>query len=217
MEQHIQKTIENLEKNGMEVCYVPTADAVPPAVKERLKPGDRVAVSGSVSLLETGVPTLLRSGDYVFVDRDETGITPEEKARRMVEAFETDVYFCSANAITEAGELYHVDGLGNRVGAISFGPKKVILVVGVNKIVPNLTEAIRRVKTVAAPQNTKRLGSETPCAVLGQCITVGTDRETEMTAGCASPQRICCKYLISGKQRVTGRLCVLLCGEPLGF
>ena len=217
MEKRLQNTLENLKKNGIEVRYVSTADAVLPAVREWLKPGCRVAMGGSVSLAQTGVPALLRSGDYVFVDRDEPGISPEEKARRMQEALETDVYFCSANAVTEAGEVYHVDGLGNRVAAVSFGPKKVIMVVGANKIVSSLTEAVRRVKTVAAPQNTRRLGCDTPCAVTGRCITVDTEKETDMTAGCGSAQRICCKYLVSGKQRVEGRLCVVLCGESLGY
>lgn len=217
MEQQIRTTLENLQKNGIEACFVATAAEALAAVKAQLTPGCRVAMGGSVTLAECGVAALLRSGDYDFIDRDEPGIPPEERTRRMQEAFGADVYLCSANAVTEVGELYHVDGLGNRVAAVAYGPAKVLMVVGVNKLVADRTEAIRRVKTVAAPRNTKRLSCETPCAATGRCITMGTERETDMTAGCGSAQRVCCKYLFSGKQRVPGRLQVILCGETLGY
>ena len=115
--------------------------------------------------------------------------------------------------MTLAGELYNVDGNCNRITAIAYGPKKVILVVGINKIVPDLDAAIRRVKTIAAPLNTKRLGCNTYCHETGVCMGL----EGSMTDGCSGPGRICCNYLISAQQRHPDRIHVILVGEPLGF
>ena len=119
-----------------------------------------------------------------------------------------------ANAVTEQGELYFVDGNANRIGAVCFGPRTVVLVVGKNKIVPDLEAAYRRVKTVAAPRNTARLGCKTPCAENGVCCAVDSK---DPTAGCDSAGRICCSYLTLGYQRVANRVKVILVDEPLGF
>ena len=115
------------------------------------------------------------------------------------------VYFASANAVTEAGEVLNVDGNANRVAAITFGPASVILVVGSNKIVKDLAAADARVKAVAAPANAKRLSCKTPCAVTGQC------------ENCQSPGRICCTYVLHRYQRVPGRIKVILVGQELGY
>ena len=124
----------------------------------------------------------------------------------------SDVFLTSANAITEEGELYNVDGNGNRVAALIYGPQRVIVVAGVNKIVRNLQEAISRVKYVAAPANGVRLGTNTPCSHTGRCAQC----EGGMTAGCASEKRMCCQYVVTGYQR-TDRIRVVLVGEELGY
>ncbi len=183
-------------------------------VKSLLHTGDTVAVGGSATLFETGVIDLLHSGEYRFLDRYAAGLTPEQQLSVLQESLAADVYLCSSNAVTRAGELYNVDGRANRVAALAFGPRSVIVVVGCNKIVDDLSAAVHRVKTVAAPLNAKRLGCQTYCAVNGVCKAADSDRYTD---GCGSPDRICSHYLICGKQRIRDRIHVILVGEPLGF
>ena len=209
----IQKVMENLRKNRMAVEYVEKKEDVLPLVKALIPSGCTVATGGSKSLAETGVMELLKSGECRFLDRMAPELTPEERQQVTLAGGQADVYLCSSNAITEAGELYNVDGNCNRISAIAFGPKQVIMVVGVNKIVPDLNAAIRRVKSIAAPLNTKRLNCDTYCNKTGVCMGI----EGVMTDGCNSPDRICCNYLISAQQRVPDRIRVILVGESLGF
>lgn len=201
--QRMERTADALRKNNMEATCVKTAQDVVPVVRSLLHPGDVVSNGGSVSLAETGVMDLLRSGEYRFLDRE--GLSGDELGRVYRDAFSADAYFASANAVTDAGELFNVDGNGNRVAAIAFGPKKVILVVGCNKLVADLHEAETRLETLAAPANTKRLSCATPC------------RETGVCAHCHSPARVCCTYTVQRFQRQKGRIHVILVAEPLGF
>lgn len=213
MNETIKTVMENLKKNRMEAYFVSTKVEVVPLVKSLLKSGETVAVGGSVSLDETGVMDLLRCGDYAFLDRYDPTLTPEERTDIFRRSAFVDSYLCSSNAVTLQGELYNVDGNSNRISAIAFGPRQVILVVGVNKIVDDIPAAARRVKTIAAPLNTKRLGCDTYCYTTGHCMAV----DGEMTEGCHSPGRICCGYLISGPQRIPDRIKVILVGESCGY
>ena len=201
--QRMERTADALRKNNMEATCVKTAQDVVPVVRSLLHPGDVVSNGGSVSLAETGVMDLLRSGEDRFLDRE--GLSGDELGRVYRDAFSADAYFASANAVTDAGEIFNVDGNGNRVAAIAFGPKKVILVVGCNKLVADLHEAETRLETLAAPANTKRLSCATPC------------RETGVCAHCHSPARVCCTYTVQRFQRQKGRIHVILVAEPLGF
>lgn len=210
---NLETVMENLRKNHLNPQFVPTMAAVAPLIERILNVGDTVAVGGSVTLDETGVIDLLRSGNYRFLDRYAEGLSREEKEEIFRQSFFADVFLCSSNAVTEQGELYNVDGTGNRVAAIAYGPKKVIMVVGVNKLVRDLDEAARRVKTCAAPPNTQRLGFETYCQKAGHCMKV----DGGMTDGCPSDIRICCSYLITGYQRQTDRIHVILVGEECGY
>lgn len=209
----IEKVMENLRKNRIAVDYVATKGDVLPLVKTLLPEGCTIATGGSRSLVETGVMDLIQSGDYTYIDRMAPGLTPEERNEMAIKGNTADVYLCSSNAVTEAGELYNVDGNCNRIAAIAFGPKQVIMVVGVNKIVPDMVAAIKRVKTIAAPLNTKRLNCDTYCNKTGVCMGL----EGSMTDGCHSSSRICCNYLISAQQRVPDRIRVILVGESIGF
>lgn len=213
MNETVQKVVDALRKNRMLAEYVPTKEDVVPLIKTLIPVGATVATGGSRTLDETGVIDLLRNGDYCFYDRNNPALSPEEKAVMTAKGATADVYLCSSNAVTEQGVLYNVDGFSNRVAAIANGPKKVIMVVGVNKIVPDLDAAVRRVKTIAAPLNTKRLNCDTYCLKTGVCMGV----DGGMTDGCHSPGRICCSYLISAQQRVENRIHVILVGESLGF
>ena len=210
----MERTAEALRKNNMDAYCVATKEEVPALVESLLSEGDTVAFGGSVTLNETGVMDLLRGGKYHVLDRYAEGLTRPQVEEIFRQSFFADAYFSSSNAVTERGELYNVDGNSNRVAALCYGPKSVILVVGENKIVADLTEAEKRVKKVAAPLNTKRLNCATYCKETGVCMGVEGDFCTD---GCASPARICCTYVTMGYQRVAGRIKVILVGEELGF
>lgn len=210
---NVKTAMAALVRNNMAAYYVPTAAEVPAMVASLLHKGDTVAVGGSVTLDETGVMDLLRSGDYRFLDRYAEDLTREEITRVFQESFFADAYLCSSNAVTLRGELYNVDGNSNRIAAIAFGPKSVILVVGIQKLVPDLAAAETLVKTVAAPKNAKRLSCDTYCAKTGTCAGV----DSSMTVGCATDARICCNYLVSARQRHKDRIKVIFVGEPVGY
>ena len=202
-----------LEKNNIRTYCVENKEQVVPLLSTLLQEGQTVAVGGSQTLQESGVMDLLRSGKYTFIDRDEPGLMSEERLERMHQGLSAKTFLCSSNAVTQKGELYNVDGKGNRVSALCFGPEKVILVVGCNKIVEDLPAAVKRVKTIAAPLNTRRLNCQTPCAKTGHCLFP----DGTMAQGCTSPQRICVSGVISAFQREKDRIHVILVGESLGF
>ncbi len=214
MTEMIRKTMENLERNGIQPFFAETKAEVVPLVKTLVPAGSSVSNGGSISLAETGVSALLESGVYDFIDR--RGLEGEALRNSYIRAFGCDAYFCSSNAVTENGELYNVDGNSNRVACIVFGPKQVIMVVGVNKIVPDINAAIKRVKECAAPTNTKRLNCKTPCAATGKCISLESE-DSLMCDGCKSPQRICCNYVVSAQQRHKNRIKVIIVNEELGY
>lgn len=214
MNEKIKRTMENLEKNGIKAFFVETKEEVVPLVKTLVPKGSSVSNGGSVTLNETGVSALLESGEYDFIDR--RGLEGDALRECYAKAYGCDAFFCSSNAVTERGELYNVDGNSNRVACIVFGPKQVIMIVGVNKIVPDLAAAIRRVKEIAAPKNTKRLGCKTPCAATGRCISLNRENP-EMCDGCKSPDRICCNYVVSAQQRFKDRIKVIFVNEELGY
>ncbi len=212
MEEKIKKTMLSLKKNNILPFYVETKTEVVPLIESLIKEGDTVAVGGSMSLFETGVIELLRSGKYTFLDRYVENLQRADIDEIYRKSYYADCYFCSSNAVTVNGELYNVDGNSNRISAIAYGPKSVIMVVGINKIVENIDEAVLRVKNIAAPLNTKRLSCDTYCAKNGHCVKNDTSYE-----GCDSPGRICCSRLICDKQRVKDRIKVILVGESLGY
>lgn len=213
----VENTIKNLTANGMEVYFAEDKTAALQKAEELLPKGSSVAVGGSETLNQVDVLSLLRNGNYNFFDRYKQGLTPEEIAKVFRDSFYADYYFSSSNAITENGELYNVDGNCNRISAIAFGPKNVIIIAGVNKIVPNLSAAVLRVKTVAAPKNCQRLGINTYCSKTGYCLSVDRGEGEIMGAGCGTDARICCNTLVSAKQRTKGRIKVILVNENLGY
>ena len=213
----IENTIKNLIANGMEVYFAEDKAIALEKIEELLPDGSSVAVGGSETLNQLGVMPLLRSGKYKFFDRYKEGLTPEETGRIFRDSFSADCYLSSSNAITEKGELYNVDGNSNRISAIAFGPRSVIIVAGVNKIVPDLPSAVLRVKTIAAPKNCQRLGISSYCSKAGYCISIDRGEGEIMGSGCNSDSRICCNTLVSAKQRIPGRIKVILVNEKLGF
>lgn len=212
MEEYIANTIKNLEKNGMKPYFCESRKEVVPLIKTLVKPGESVSNGGSVTLAECGVYGLLAGGEYDYIDRTKF----EDVREAYLKAFGCDTYFCSSNAVTERGELYNVDGNSNRVACIVYGPKQVIMVVGKNKIVKNIDEAILRVKEKAAPPNCKRLGIPSACSGLGKCVSL-TKENPFMCDGCAADTRICCNYVVSAKQRHKDRIKVIIVNEDLGY
>lgn len=205
------KILENLSKNNMIGYYVDNKSEVVPLVSKLINEGDTVAVGGSITLFECGVMDFLRNGNFNFLDRYKQGLTPRQIQDIFLESFSADVYLSSSNAITENGELFNVDGNSNRVAAICYGPKSVIIVVGWNKIVKDFDEAVYRVKTIAAPKNSQRLGSNTYCLSVGHCT------DNSIGKGCLSDERICCNHVLTSFQRQKGRIKVILVGENLGY
>ena len=213
MDKIIEKTIRNLQKNNMAAYYAETKEEAAELVKSLLKKGDKVSVGGSMTLFECGILDILRSGDYEFLDRYAEGLSRDDIDEIYRQAMYCDGYLCSSNAVTEEGGLINVDGNCNRIAAIEFGPKSVIMIVGRNKIVPDTAAGFKRVKTVAAPLNARRLNCDTPCAKTGVCISP----DTLPGAGCYSAQRICGSYVVCGRQRIKDRIKVIICNQDLGY
>ena len=208
--------IANLKKNNMDAFYAENKEEALIIVKKFLPDGATVTHGGSKTLAACGVPSLLKSGNYRYLDRDAPGLTREQIEEIYRQAFFADVYLSSTNAITLDGTLYNVDGNSNRVAALLYGPKSVVILAGVNKIVPDLNAAAARVKQTAAPLNAQRLNCATYCREKGRCVSAELDA-AHMSDGCGSQARICCNYVISGKQRVPGRMKIILINEDLGF
>lgn len=205
MEERIQRTMSALERNNMKAYYAESRDELFDIVRVLVKNDKLITAGGSVTLEESGVKQMLMTEfKGVYLDRSE-GKTPEEVEDILHKAFVSDTFFASSNAVTEDGELYNVDGRGNRVSAMIYGPTQVVLIVGVNKIVRDMEEAVCRVEQVAAPKNTRRLNSGTPCEITGSC------------AHCRSRGRICCSYVRMAQQRVKDRIKVIIVNESLGY
>ena len=204
-EQRILRTIKALEKNNMNGYMVASNVDLISKIEELISPKSKVSCGGSMTLFETGVIDHLKSGRYEFLDRYKEGLTQDEIKEIFRQSFLSDAYVTSTNAITENGEIYNVDGNGNRVAAMLYGPDKVIIVAGVNKIVPNVEEAIIRTKEHASPINAKRLNKETPCTKIGRCVE------------CNSDNRICNEYTLIKRQIDKNRIHVIFLNDDLGY
>lgn len=203
----MERCAEALRHNNIYCECVENTEEALDVISSLINPGDTVSVGGSMSLFEAGVIDYLRNGTYDFLDRYKAGLTPDEITDIYKQSFFCDVYFTSSNAITEKGELYNVDGNGNRVAAMLYGPKSVIVLAGYNKIVKDIDEAKKRVAEIAAPANAKRLNLDSPCTQTGRCVN------------CQNDSRICADTVIIGRQmpRFKDRIKVILVGEELGY
>lgn len=196
--------IEKFNQRGFESYYVDNREEALDMAKRLLPPGSTVSWGGSKTLGQIGILDYLRESDYQLYDRDHAKDAAEKK-EMAAKAFTADYYLMSSNAITLDGELVNIDGNGNRVACLIYGPENVIIVAGMNKLAPDVDTAIRRVRDVAAPPNTVRLGMKTPCAVQGRCMD------------CLSPDCICCQIVVTRKSRIPNRIKVILVGEELGY
>jgi hypothetical protein len=203
--EQINKTKIALENNNYEVFVEEDSENMIERVIKLIDKESTVSFGGSMTLIDSGLLDRLRNENVVLLDRYKEELTKEDINRLYRETFFSDYYLTSSNAITENGELVNLDGNGNRVAAMIFGPKKVIIIAGYNKIVKNIDEAYERVREYAAPVNAKRLNKKTPCGLDAQCYD------------CASPERICNHYVITYRQNVKGRAVVILVKEEIGY
>lgn len=195
-----QTVIKGLESRNMSGYYAADKEE---AVKKALGiigKGSAVAMGGCQSAHEIGLIQALEEGDYNYIDR--SNMTPRES---LMAAYDADVFLSSANAMTNDGIMVNIDGNSNRVSCIAHGPKKVVFIVGMNKICSDLDEAMKRARNVAAPANAQRFDVKTPCKVTGKC------------ADCKSPDTICCQFLITRYSRHEGRIHVILVNDTLGY
>ena len=196
-----QKVIKGLESRNMAGYYAPDRKAALELALSLIPEGSLVTMGGGVSVQEIGLVDALKAGNYRFLDRNEAA----DKRAAMLAAYDADVFLASANAITEDGVLVNIDGNANRVSAMAFGPKKLVLIVGMNKVCSDVDGALKRARNVAATVNAQRFGLSTPCAKTGSCMN------------CKSPDTICCQFLITRFSRHAGRIHVILVNDNLGF
>jgi len=201
------RIIAGLERRNMRGIYFESSREAVGAVCGMIPEGSLVGLGGSETILQTGLVDALRKMDIRLLDRYREGVTKEEVDRMRLEGLRSDVYIASSNAITADGKLVNQDGVGNRVAAMIFGPAKVILLVGMNKVVQTVEDAIARIKTVAGPMDAIRVKKDTPCSKLGFCND----------AGCRAPHRICSQLVILESSLFAGRITVVLVGEDLGY
>jgi hypothetical protein len=198
--------IKHLEKRRMEGTYAPTIAQARKEIVAMIPEGATVFQCGSMTTVDMGFwEDIAKLAGVEHIDPYEPGISPEESLARRRNGMTADVMISSSNAITLDGKLVNLDGMGNRVAAMIFGPKKVILVIGMNKVVPDLESAMARVKNYAGPVNAVRLGINTPCVETGLC------------SDCRSPQRICNMWSIIEGHMIKGRIHVKLVGQNLGY
>lgn len=203
-EKRAQVLLKNLRSRHFDAFYCETKEEALRQALSLIPEGASVGWGGSVSAEDVGLIDAVRGGNYRPIDRD-TAKSPAERTQMMKQALLADVFLTGTNAISMNGELVNIDGTGNRVGAIVYGPESVIVIAGMNKAADTLEAAVTRARTVAAPMNAQRFPVQTPCNVTGSC------------ADCKSPECICNQILITRNCRPAGRIKVILVGEDLGF
>ena len=195
------QVIKGLESRNMSGYYASDRDEALKIALSLIEKGSTVTMGGAMSAREIGLVDALKNGDYNFIDRDQE----KDKRAAMLAAYDADVFLSSANGMTEDGVIINIDGNSNRVSAIAQGPKKVIFIVGMNKICADVDAAMKRARNVAAPINAQRFGLSTPCAKTGSCFD------------CKSPDTICCQFLITRFSRHKDRIHVILVNDVLGY
>lgn len=196
--------IKNLELRNMEGRWCATADEAMAAALYLIETGSSVTWGGSVSFTESGLKAALEAGDYRMLDRTKA-VTDDEKRAMWRDRASADWLIMSSNAITEKGELVNIDGNGDRLSLLVHGPEHVLVICGMNKVVPDVASGLARIRAVACPMNAARLHTGTPCEATGFC------------ADCHAAGCMCCQEVITRHSRHAGRIHVILVGESLGF
>ena len=198
-----RKCVEALRKNGFDAHFLPDRDAVRDRVLAECESPVTIGFGGSMSISEMKIHEALSGRGKRLLDHGR--VPPEEKGATRLSQLACDLFLTGTNAVTLDGCLVNLDMNGNRTNAMTFGPKKVVVVAGGQKVVADVADAMRRIKATAAPRNTRRLKLSTPCAATGFC------------ENCDSPQRICRVWSIVERKPPHSDITVLVCGEPLGL
>ena len=199
------KTVQALEKNYFASSYAKTKQEAIEQILALIPEGATIGVGGSWTVSQLGVVAELEKRGHVIYNHGKPGLSPEEALAARRAQLTCDVFLCGTNALTLDGKLVNVDGIGNRVASMMFGPKQVIVAAGVNKIVRNVEEAEKRIELLAAPINNKRLNRPNPCTTTGMCMD------------CQLPTRICNITTIIRKRPTLTPMNVIVIGEELGF
>ncbi len=198
-----ERVVKALNDRHFDAYYCENAEDAKALVLSLIPEGSSIAWGGSATLSQIGLIDAVKNGSYTLFDRD--AVPVEERQNMMRQAFFSDFYLASSNAITEDGQLFNIDGTGNRVAAMIYGPKNVILVAGINKVVKSEQDAVARARNYAAPINTQRFDIDTPCKITGSC------------ANCKSKDSICAYMVATRICRPAKKIKVILVGEHLGF
>ena len=196
--------VKNLRSRHFEAYYCNDKQEALEKALDLIPDGSSVGWGGAMSAVEIGLMDAIRNGDYRALDR-EACQTPEDRQKLEMDCLAADVFITGANAMSMDGQMVSIDGTGNRVAAIIYGPKKVLVVTGMNKVCDTLEGAVQRARTVAAPMNMQRFMKDTPCAVTGVC------------GDCKSETCICNQILVTRNCRPANRICFIVVGEDLGF
>ena len=203
-EKRAQVLVKNLRQRYFEAYYCATRDEALEQALSLIPRDSSVGWGGCLSAEQIDLVEAVRNGPYAAIDRDRAN-SPEERTVRMRQGLLSDVFLTGANAISMDGQMVNIDGMGNRVAAIAYGAKSVIVIAGMNKVVDTVEDAVTRARTVAAPINKQRFAPQTPCLVTGAC------------ADCRGEGSICNQFLITRSCRPAGRIKFILVGEDLGF
>ena len=203
-EKRAQILVKNLKSRHFDAWYCPDKASALEKALELIPEGASVGWGGAMSAQQIGLMDAVRKGNYTAIDRD-TCATPEEKEQAMKAAIFSDVFLTGANGISLDGQMVNIDGNGNRVAAIVYGPDSILVIAGMNKVVDTLDDAITRARTIAAPMNQQRFPNQTPCQVTGSC------------ADCKAEECSCNQILITRHCRPAGRIKFIIVGEELGF
>lgn len=198
------KVVEALEKRFFEAYYIESKDDVLKKVLELIPQEESVSWGGTMTVDSLGIKEALKEKGYTLIDRD-TAQTPEERQKLMHDALNCGTFLMSSNAITEKGELFNIDGAANRVAALCYGPKHVLIIAGINKIVKDMDAAYKKVRTYTAPINAQRFCKTTPCSITGEC------------GDCINQESICAQFVETRICRPAKRIKVIIVGEDLGI
>ena len=203
-EKRAQVLVKNLKSRHFDAYYCPDSASALAKALELIPEGASVGWGGALSAQQIGLIDAVKSGSFAAIDRD-AATTPEERTQALKRCLTADVFLCGANALSLDGQMVNIDGTGNRVAAIAYGPDTILVIAGMNKVCDTLDDAVTRARTVAAPMNKQRFPFKTPCEVTGAC------------ADCKSEESICNQILITRNCRPAGRIKFVLVGEELGF
>lgn len=199
-----EQVVKALKSRNMEAYFVDTKEDALKKALELIPEGSSVGWGGSASIEEIGLKDAVKNGNYTVIDREQSS-SKEEAEKLMRDIFFCDYFLASSNAVSEDGVLVNIDGNSNRVAALCYGPKHVVLVVGMNKVVKSVEDAMSRARNTAAPLNAQRFDIDTPCKKTGCCYD------------CKKPDTVCCQILITRYSRHNERIKVILVKEDLGF